>query len=69
LNGIDFCLFHRLPVRLTSPWSWSADSREGRAAYGFWHSKLAKGIDITEETTINSPAQALGRGVDDIKED
>ena len=37
--------------------------------YGFWHSKLAKGIDITEETTINSPAQALGRGVDNIKED
>ena len=37
--------------------------------YGFWHSKLAKGIDITEETTINSPAQAMGSGVDNIKED
>ncbi|MGZ9099460.1 MAG: amino acid permease [Brevundimonas sp.] len=37
--------------------------------YGFWHSKLAKGIDITEETTINSPAEAMGRGVDNIKED
>jgi len=39
------------------------------AAYGFWHSKLAKGIDITEETTISSPADALGHGVDNIKED
>ena len=39
------------------------------AAYGFWHSKLAKGIDITEETTINSPADAFGHGVDNIKED
>ena len=39
------------------------------AAYGFWNSKLAKGIDITEETTINSPARAFGEGVDNIKED
>ncbi|MFT4955441.1 MAG: APA family basic amino acid/polyamine antiporter [Brevundimonas sp.] len=39
------------------------------AAYGFWHSKLAKGIDITEETTISSPAGAFGEGVDNIKED
>jgi len=38
-------------------------------AFGFWHSKLAKGIDITEETTINSPAAAFGEGVDNIKED
>jgi basic amino acid/polyamine antiporter, APA family len=39
------------------------------AIYGFWHSKLAQGIDITEETTINSPAEAFGSGVDNIKED
>ncbi len=38
-------------------------------AYGYWHSKLAKGIDITEETTISSPADAFGHGVDNIKED
>jgi len=38
------------------------------AAYGFWHSKLAKGIDITEETTIASPAEAMGRGVDNQKD-
>ncbi|PHY12693.1 amino acid permease, partial [Caulobacter sp. B11] len=37
------------------------------AAYGFWHSKLAKGIDITEDTEMNSPAEAMGRGVDDVK--
>ena len=36
-------------------------------AYGFWHSKLAKGIDITEDTQMNSPAEAMGRGVDDVK--
>jgi APA family basic amino acid/polyamine antiporter len=36
-------------------------------AYGYWHSKLAKGIDITEDTDMNSPAEAMGRGVDDVK--
>jgi len=36
--------------------------------YGFWHSKLAKGIDITEETTMSSPAQAMGSGVDNQKD-
>jgi APA family basic amino acid/polyamine antiporter len=39
------------------------------AAYGFWNSKLAKGIDITEETTMSSPAAALGGDVDNVKED
>jgi APA family basic amino acid/polyamine antiporter len=38
------------------------------AAYGFWHSKLAKGIDITEETTMSTPAEALGSGVDNQKD-
>lgn len=37
-------------------------------AYGYWNSKLAKGIDITEETTINSPAAAFGEGVDNQKD-
>ncbi len=37
-------------------------------AYGFWHSKLAKGIDITEDFSLPSPAEAMGRGVDDIKD-
>ena len=36
--------------------------------YGFWHSKLAKGIDITEETTMSSPAEAMGSGVDNQKD-
>ena len=39
------------------------------AAYGFWHSKLAKGIDITEDAKLSSPAAALGGDVDNIKED
>jgi APA family basic amino acid/polyamine antiporter len=38
-------------------------------AYGFWNSKLAKGIDITEDTKLSSPAAALGGDVDNIKED
>ncbi len=38
------------------------------AVYGFWHSKLAKGIDITEETTMSSPAEAMGSGVDNQKD-
>lgn len=37
-------------------------------AYGYWNSKLAKGIDITEETTMTSPAAALGEGVDNQKD-
>lgn len=36
--------------------------------YGYWHSKLAKGIDITEDTSLPSPAEAMGRGVDDIRD-
>jgi len=36
--------------------------------YGFWNSKLAKGIDITEDTSMSSPAEAFAHGVDDIKE-
>ncbi len=36
-------------------------------AYGFWNSKLAKGIDITEDTGLESVADAFGRGVDDVK--
>jgi len=37
-------------------------------AYGYWHSKLAKGIDITEDSSLPSPAEAMGRGVDDIRD-
>lgn len=39
------------------------------AAYGFWHSKLAQGIDITEDPKLSSPAAALGGDVDNVKED
>ncbi|MBX9574483.1 MAG: amino acid permease [Caulobacteraceae bacterium] len=37
--------------------------------YGFWNSKLAKGIDITEETRLSTPDRALGGDVDNVKED
>ncbi|MFN3353902.1 MAG: amino acid permease [Brevundimonas sp.] len=39
------------------------------AAYGFWHSKLAKGIDITDDTALATPDQALAGRVDNVKED
>jgi APA family basic amino acid/polyamine antiporter len=39
------------------------------AIYGFWHSKLARGIDITEDPKLATPAEALGTGVDNVKED
>jgi len=32
--------------------------------YGFWHSKLAKGIDITEDTKLETATDAFVRGVD-----
>lgn len=35
--------------------------------YGFWHSKLAKGIDIVDEGDLPTPAEAMGHGVDDKK--
>ncbi|MGH7027014.1 amino acid permease [Brevundimonas sp.] len=38
------------------------------AAYGFWNSKLAKGIDITEDTTLETAVEALGHGVDNKKD-
>ncbi|NBB15357.1 amino acid permease [Caulobacter sp. SLTY] len=38
------------------------------AAYGYWHSYLAKGIDITEDTSMSSPAEAFAKGVDDVKD-
>ena len=36
--------------------------------YGFAHSKLAKGIDITEDTTLESAVEAMGHGVDNKKD-
>ncbi|MGO4409575.1 MULTISPECIES: amino acid permease [unclassified Brevundimonas] len=38
------------------------------AAYGFWNSKLAKGIDITEDMTLETAVEALGHGVDNKKD-
>ncbi len=38
------------------------------AIYGFWNSKLAKGIDITEDSGLETAAEAMGRGVDNTKD-
>jgi basic amino acid/polyamine antiporter, APA family len=37
------------------------------AAYGYWHSKLAKGIDITEDHDLPTAVEAMAHGVDDVK--
>jgi APA family basic amino acid/polyamine antiporter len=37
--------------------------------YGFWNSKLAKGIDITEDMKLESATDAFVKGVDPKKED
>jgi APA family basic amino acid/polyamine antiporter len=37
-------------------------------AYGFWHSKLAKGIDIAEDTGLEGPVEAMAKGVDNTKD-
>ncbi|MGX1803470.1 amino acid permease, partial [Brevundimonas naejangsanensis] len=36
--------------------------------YGFAHSKLAKGIDITEDVKLESAVDAFGHGVDNKKD-
>lgn len=35
--------------------------------YGYWHSYLAKGIDVLEDPDLATPAEAMGKGVDDVK--
>lgn len=37
------------------------------ALYGFWNSKLAKGIDVEDDHDLATPADAFGKGVDDVK--
>lgn len=37
--------------------------------YGLWNSKLAKGIDVSDDQTLATPAEAMGGHVDNIKED
>jgi APA family basic amino acid/polyamine antiporter len=38
------------------------------AAYGFWHSKLAKGVDVSEDPGLISPDEARLFGVDDTRD-
>ncbi|WP_426028537.1 amino acid permease [Brevundimonas sp. TWP2-3-4b2] len=56
------------PLPLTILGAYAAVGAVIYIIYGFWHSKLAKGIDITEETTMSSPAEAMGSGVDNQKD-
>ena len=37
--------------------------------YGFWHSRLAKGLDVLDDPALSTPAEALGGQVDNVKED
>ncbi|NUN68029.1 amino acid permease [Pseudanabaena biceps] len=57
------------PLPLTILAAYAAVGALIYAAYGYWHSKLAKGIDITEDTALASPAEALGGKIDNVKED
>jgi len=57
------------PLPLTILGAYAAVGAVIYIIYGFWNSKLARGIDTTEDTTLASPAEALGTGVDNVKED
>ncbi len=57
------------PVPLTILGVYGAVGAAVYFLYGLWNSKLAKGIDVSEETTLASPAEALGGHVDNVKED
>ncbi len=57
------------PLPLTILGAYAAVGAVIYIIYGFWNSKLAKGIDTTEDPTLASPAEALGTGVDNVKED
>lgn len=37
--------------------------------YGFWHSRLAKGLDVLDDPALSTPEQALAGHVDNVKED
>ena len=39
------------------------------AIYGFWHSRLAKGLDVLDDPALSTPEEALAGHVDNVKED
>ncbi len=57
------------PLPLTILASYAAVGAVIYALYGFWNSKLAKGIDIAEDTSMSSPVEGLAGDVDNVKED
>lgn len=74
LAGLNFTpmIQHALndnPLPLTILATYAAVGAVIYAAYGFWNSKLAKGIDITEDATLSSPVEGLAGHVDNVKED
>lgn len=57
------------PVPLTILAVYGAVGAAVYLLYGLWNSKLAKGIDVSDDTALASPAEALGGHVDNVKED
>jgi len=71
LAGFNFApmIEHALndnPLPLILLGSYAAIGAVIYAAYGFWHSKLAKGIDVLDDPELSSPAEAF-REVDNKK--
>jgi APA family basic amino acid/polyamine antiporter len=56
------------PVPLTILGVYAAVGAVVYIVYGIWNSKLAKGIDVSEDPGLPSPAEAMAHGVDDTKD-